>query len=67
MPSGPSVQAVIGELARHPYRYFIERWNWKSAAASAMLRAAIFFATTVRAGWRAALAAADFQFQRSMK
>lgn len=52
-----SVTEVVRALASHPRRYFLDGWNWKSAAVSGLLRAVIFFATTVTAGLKAALAA----------
>jgi hypothetical protein len=55
--SSPAVGAVLLDLARHPIRSFVAGWNWKSAAVSALYRAVIFFITTFRAGWKAALAA----------
>lgn len=53
----PTVSAVLADLFRHPVRSFLAGWNWKSAAVSALYRAVIFFITTLRAGWKAALAA----------
>ncbi|MBP6004420.1 MAG: hypothetical protein KA746_13385 [Pyrinomonadaceae bacterium] len=37
------VFGVLAQLARHPLRMLILRWNWKSAVLSALLRAPIFF------------------------
>jgi hypothetical protein len=53
----PSVGAVLEELLRHPARLLIERWNWKAAVLSSLLRAAIFFFTNLMAGWHAAVGA----------
>lgn len=53
----PTVRGVLADLTTYPGRYFLQGWNWKSAALSGLLRASIFFFTTLRAGWRAALAA----------
>jgi hypothetical protein len=45
------------ELVRHPVRYVILRWNWKSALMSAIVRALLFFAANVGAGpWQASRA-----------
>ena len=53
----PSVAAVLEELVRHPARLLIQRWNWKAAVLSSLLRAAIFFFTNLVAGWHAAVGA----------
>jgi hypothetical protein len=53
----PTVRAVFGGILRHPVRYLIRRWNWKSAVLSSLLRATIFFFTNLIAGWHAALGA----------
>jgi hypothetical protein len=53
----PTVGAVFDALLRHPARLLIERWNWKAAVLSSVLRAAIFFFTNLVAGWRAAVGA----------
>jgi hypothetical protein len=42
--------SALGGIVRHPFAALISAWNWKSAAISALLRAAIFFATNRRAG-----------------
>jgi hypothetical protein len=54
---GPTVRAVFGGILRHPVRYLIRRWNWKSAVLSSLPRATIFFFTNLVAGWHAALGA----------
>ncbi len=51
------MQAVANVLFRHPYRLLIQRWNWKSAVTSSVVRAAIFFAVNLRSGQDAAWAA----------
>jgi hypothetical protein len=53
----PTVRAVFGGILRHPVRYLVMRWNWKSAVLSSLLRATIFFFTNLIAGWHAALGA----------
>jgi hypothetical protein len=53
----PSVSEVLARLAIHPRERILRRWNWKSAALSAVIRASIFFASTLSAGWHAALGA----------
>jgi hypothetical protein len=42
---------------RHPVKYLLHRWNWKSAVLSSLLRASLFFATNLAAGLPAAIAA----------
>ena len=39
----------LAEIARHPLR-FLEDWNWKAAAFSALLRAVMFLLINLRAG-----------------
>jgi hypothetical protein len=41
---------VCADLMRHPIRGLIHRWHWKSAALSAVLRGALFFATNLTDG-----------------
>ena len=45
------------QLLREPMKYLLHRWNWKSAVLSSLLRASLFFATNLAAGWPAAMAA----------
>jgi hypothetical protein len=56
-----SCQEHVGEvfrsLVRDPWGQLLSRWNWKSALTSALIRAAIFFFTNLRAGAAAASAA----------
>jgi hypothetical protein len=44
-------------LLRRPAKYLLQRWNWKSALLSSVLRASLFFAANLAAGLPAALAA----------
>jgi hypothetical protein len=53
----PSVPQVLRDLASHPIERIILRWNWKSALLSSIVRALIFFAINLTAGFHAALAA----------
>jgi len=48
--------SVLSDLGRHPVR-LLERWNWKSALVSALIRSAIFFSTNLSRGRSAAWAA----------
>jgi hypothetical protein len=42
---------------RHPAKYLLHRWNWKSAVLSSVLRASLFFTMNLAAGLPAAIAA----------
>ena len=44
-------------LVQHPVKYLFHNWNWKSALLSSILRASLFFATNLSAGYPAAVAA----------
>jgi hypothetical protein len=57
-----TVGGVLGWMLRHPWEAVGRRWNYKSAVMSAVLRAAIFFATNRAAGIDAALAAMTTEF-----
>ncbi|HYP13210.1 MAG TPA: hypothetical protein VEQ63_04740 [Bryobacteraceae bacterium] len=57
-----TVWSILAEMVRHPVKHFIWNWNWKSALTSALLRAFIFFATNLTAGWRAAVSAMGVEF-----
>ena len=54
---GPSVGYVLRNLVRHPVRYFVRRWNWKSAVLSSLVRSALFFLANIGAGFDAARSA----------
>jgi hypothetical protein len=53
----PTVGAVFEGIIRDPARNLLQRWNWKSAVLSSLLRAAIFFFTNLAAGWHSAVGA----------
>ena len=53
----PSLSAALLDLLRHPFTALVAEFNWKTAAISALLRAAMFFCTNLRAGHRLALRA----------
>lgn len=52
-----TVREAFLRLLREPVKYLLHRWNWKSALLSSLLRASLFFATNLSAGWPAAIAA----------
>lgn len=56
-PGSRTVGKVLRDLVRHPGRYLVSRWNWKSAVTSSLLRASIFFCTNLVAGLHAAIGA----------
>jgi len=48
-----TVGAVFKDIVVHPVGTLVMSWNWKSASLSAMLRAPVFFFSTLRHGWAA--------------
>jgi hypothetical protein len=52
-----SVGMILRELVRHPIRYFVHGWNWKSAVLSSTIRSTLFFAVNAGAGLEAARSA----------
>jgi hypothetical protein len=48
--SPSEVVAVLSDLELHPAQTFYHSWNWKAASLSAMLRAPLFLAATMRQG-----------------
>ena len=52
-----TVRQAFFLLLREPQKYLLQRWNWKSAVLSSLLRASLFFATNLTAGLPAAIAA----------
>ena len=58
-PDAPiAARDVLCGLVLHPYERLIQRWNWKAALLSSLVRALLFFTTTLGAGLRAASGAA---------
>jgi len=49
-----TVGSVLKDLIRHPIRFLVWRWNWKSAVMSSLFRALIFLFANLSAGWPAA-------------
>jgi hypothetical protein len=60
--SGRNVAAVSRAILLRPDLYLLARWNWKSAFLSAVVRSALFFGATLRAGHSAALSASATEF-----
>jgi hypothetical protein len=52
-------------LVSNPGHLLLRQWNWKSAVFSSIIRAGIFFAVNLTAGWRAATGAmlAEFTYR----
>lgn len=59
---GSTVAEVLGELARHPVRILLARWNWKAALFSSLIRASIYYAANFAAGPAEAAAAMRDEF-----
>jgi hypothetical protein len=57
-----SLRGVLVCVLARPARVFVRHWNWKSAAISSVLRAQIFFAVNIKAGWKAAVGAMAAEF-----
>jgi hypothetical protein len=57
-----SLRGVVVCMLARPGSVFVRHWNWKSAAISSVLRAQIFFAVNIRAGWKAAVGAMAAEF-----
>jgi hypothetical protein len=60
--SGQTVTAVSRAILLRPDLYLLARWNWKSALLSAIVRSALFFGATLRAGHSAAVSASAIEF-----
>ncbi len=52
------LKAIFLSLLQHPIDTLIFRWNWKAAVLSAMLRAPIFFFTSLKDGGKIVIGAA---------
>lgn len=57
-----SLTQLLKLVANDPYEYFVRRWNWKSAATSALIRGAIFFFANLSSGWSSATGAMLTEF-----
>jgi len=57
-----SIWDVFLSLREQPGKLLLRQWNWKSAAFSSLIRAAIFFFTNLAAGWNAAVGAMVAEF-----
>ena len=68
MPMAPTLGEVLRDIARHPIRHLVVRWNWKSAALSSLVRASIFLLTNLPAGAGAGVRAmlTEFAFRTVM-
>jgi hypothetical protein len=57
-PPQEELDSALLDMARRPVRTLMPMWSWKAAGLSALLRAATFFATNLRAGRGDAIRAA---------
>lgn len=57
-----SVGTVFRFLFLHPRQSLLREWNWKAAIFASLLRGAIFFVSTWKAGWHAATSAMLVEF-----
>jgi hypothetical protein len=62
VPAGLDPWRVFGLLVRHPWRYVISKWNYKSAVMSSVFRSQIFFVANLVSGPEAAIAAMTTEF-----
>lgn len=61
-PEHGSLGEVLRDVARHPGRELIRKWNYKSALTSSSIRGTLFFVTNVTAGLAAAAGALTAEF-----
>jgi hypothetical protein len=57
-----TVKNVLRDFVRDPRHHLLEKWNWKAALMSSVLRGAIFFSTNLVAGLHAAIGAMLAEF-----
>ena len=50
LPPETELRNALRDILLHPVRALVPAWSWKAAGVSALLRAATFFATNLRAG-----------------
>jgi hypothetical protein len=55
--ASPTISEVMWELIHHPVDRVFQRWNWKSALLSLVMRGGIFFSVNLAAGLKAAISA----------
>lgn len=58
---GMAIQAILFDLLRHPVERLVNRWNWKSAFLSAIIRGSLFFFSNLEAGLSAASVAMSLE------
>jgi hypothetical protein len=56
-PLNESLGAALLDIVRRPVTNLVAAWNWKTAAVSVAIRAALFFTTNLRSGRGSALRA----------
>jgi hypothetical protein len=57
LPPQDELRDALRDIVLHPVRTLVPAWSWKAAGFSALLRAATFFVTNLRAGRSDALRA----------
>jgi hypothetical protein len=57
-----AVSVVLRRIVLNPWEEIVLRWNWKSSVTSALIRAAIYFATNLTSGKAAAFDAMQVEF-----
>ncbi|NNE98849.1 MAG: hypothetical protein HKN25_07495 [Pyrinomonadaceae bacterium] len=62
LPKDPTVGEVFKFLITHPSKIVTERWNWKAATLSGIMRGSIYFFTHISLGLRAAISAMSVEF-----
>ncbi len=50
----PTIRAALLSLVLRPHELIIQRFNWKSAVCSSLIRGIIFFFANIKSGWQAA-------------
>ena len=57
-----TVWDVFTYIVTHPYVVLVQRWNWKAATLSGIMRGSLYFFTHISLGLRAALGAMSVEF-----
>jgi hypothetical protein len=57
-----TVWEVFTYVVTHPYIVLVQRWNWKAATLSGIMRGSLYFFTHISLGLRAAIGAMSVEF-----